>query len=191
MKIVYLTGVAGSGKSSLCNYIKSVNPQIEVVSYSSILKEFLEAKSKCNISQEEMRTKSASVITPEDINAVDTLLLDIINNLKKTNHVIVDSHAVTYEQYGFRTTPFKTSILNELNFELLISLYCSTNSIIKRISANPQGRPMLGPEEISYAINLQNSLVLNYGIILNKPVYFLNTDKDLLYISEWINKKLS
>ena len=191
MKVIYLTGVAGTGKSTLCNFIKSINPLIEVVSYSGILKEFLEAKFKCNISQEEMRTKSASIITSDDIIAVDTLLLNIINNLKRTSHIIIDSHAVTYEQYGFRATPFKTSVLNQLNFELLISLYCSTNTIINRISADPKGRPMLSSEQISYAINLQNSLVLNYGIILNKPVYFLNTDNDFLYLSEWINKKLS
>jgi hypothetical protein len=55
----------------------------------------------------EIREQSSRVITREDVMAVDTKLIDEVTAKRGTHDILIDSHPVTKEPYGFRLTPFK------------------------------------------------------------------------------------
>jgi adenylate kinase len=191
MKVIYLSGAPASGKSTFSSRIKEIKSNIEVISYSDLLQDYIQKKKSKTLTKIDLREKSSMLITPDDIDSVDSNLVDLINRKRTDKHVIVDSHAVTNEVYGFRATPFKLSILKSINFDLLISLYSSTDSIQRRIQKKPDGRKTLDSEELIFSIDLQNSLVMTYSIMLDKPAYFLNTDNDMELLVNWISQKLS
>ncbi|MCL2311721.1 MAG: AAA family ATPase [Firmicutes bacterium] len=190
MKRIYLTGAQATGKSTLITHIKKTLPKIEVISYSSILQSYLTSKFNQPIEHLKMRAESSHIITPEDIDRVDKELINIVHTKNLCNHVIVDSHAITNEWYGFRATPFSVDVLKQLNFDLLFSLYAPTDDISQRLLDDPAGRMLGNKEEIYSSMFLQNSVALSYGIILNKPTYFLNSSKEFDKLSIFIVSKI-
>jgi adenylate kinase len=61
-----------------------------------------------------MHQQSSSLITPEDIAAVDQKLLSFVQERRGRINVIIDSHPVTKENYGFRVTTFSLDQLKAL-----------------------------------------------------------------------------
>lgn len=190
MKTIYLTGIPAVGKSFLTQELLKRKDNVKVISYSQLIIDFFAYKHKRNLEHNNMRTQSSNIISPRDIEEIDKLLIRLTNQYKKEKHVIIDSHAITKENYGFRSTPFKTNILKALKLDMIVVLYSNVNNIKNRIKSNPEGRSNMTDEEITIMFNLQNSLAQIYGNILNKPVYFLNSDNDIDTIREFIIKKL-
>jgi adenylate kinase len=104
--VAYLTGPPASGKTSLARGLGEKG--IAVFSYSQQLGLHIAAKRASSLTHEQLRERSASVVTREDVDEVDQQLVDFIRSERSTRPVIIDSHAVTREPYGFRVLPFAT-----------------------------------------------------------------------------------
>src|SRR5689334_12083053 len=113
--VVYLTGSPAVGKSSLGSYFIQHMQNIELFEYGKELTRYLNAKNKTKNSQSDIRTKSSGVITAADVRYVDKLLTSFIESKRKRKNVIIDTHAVTKESYGFRITPFSIKQLRLIN----------------------------------------------------------------------------
>ena len=191
MKKIYLTGIAASGKTTLAKEVALLQENIMSVSYSSLLSEHISNKYGKSIEVSELRKQSARIIEPEDIRELDNYIKNLVKNYTNEKHIILDSHAVTIEEYGIRVTPFSEKILKEINFDILISMYTDPELIIQRISENSLGRKQICRYTVESALNIQNSVLLNYASILNKPVYFLDSSKEKKFLVEWILKKIN
>jgi adenylate kinase len=172
--VIYLTGPPATGKSSLVEYIKNNSAGFEAFTYSEVLARYVGGQSNEQYSQRDMREMSANVITPETIEIVDGLLLDFVSANSDRRHVIIDSHAVTKEEYGFRVTPFSTEKLESLRPTLIFVLYSEPSVVIDRIKNNPMGRPSVSEFEAGFHCALQANVALIYGLQLGIPVYFLD-----------------
>jgi adenylate kinase len=75
--VIYLTGAPAAGKSSLAGRLGQVISPIKVFNYGQELTEYLAAKSGSPYHQDELRRQSAQVITPEDVEALDSILLNL------------------------------------------------------------------------------------------------------------------
>lgn len=145
--------------------------------YSRVLADYLREKSVRQYSQDHLREKSAQLITPDDIEIVDTRLLDFVTENAKKAHIVIDSHAVTKETYGFRVTPFSLEQLRKLSPTLIFVLYTAPSVILNRIKNNSQGRPTVSEFEAGFHSELQATVALIYGIQIGIPVYFLDSDR--------------
>jgi adenylate kinase len=111
--------------------------------------------------------------------ALDERLLAFVREKRSTNHIVIDSHAVTKETFGFRVTPFSRNQLEALSPTLIICLYAEASVVINRIAANAQGRPKPTTFEADYHTALQGVVAVQYGILLGKPVYLLDAAKPM------------
>lgn len=183
--VIYLTGIACSGKTTLCSKLNELN-NIAIVSYSDLLIDYLK------INRNDAREKSSDIITIEDIKAVDKIYVDTILKEAETKTVIIDAHSITKEDYGFRNRSLSIEQLNQIPITTIISLIVNPYELMNRMIVHSERRKPMSSEEISTFINLQNSVAIQYGFIKNCPVYFLNSNcsNDIEKNSELIKKKI-
>jgi adenylate kinase len=183
--VVYLTGAPAAGKSSVAEQLKHAISPVEVFNYGQELTRYLAGKTGAALGQDELRKQSSRLITPEDVESLDSILLKRVEELRPTTNVVIDTHAVTKEPYGFRVTPFSLKRFGELRPTKIVVLYTSPEVAVSRIGADPGGRPMITPFESGFHSALQASVALCYGTSLGVPVYFLDSDKEISELLEW------
>lgn len=188
--VVYLTGAPACGKSTLMSALAAAVSPLITFSYSKELAEFVSRRDSAVYLQDEMRRKSSAVIGPEDVDAVDASLVKLVIERRADSHIIIDSHAVTKEPYGFRVTPFRLSRLEEIQPTLIFVLYASAEIIRARIQADPAGRPLPSVFDATFHNELQGSVALIYGIHVGVPVYFLDSSQPVATLVTEVQKRL-
>lgn len=183
--IVYLTGAPATGKSTLARNLAKAVPELRVFSYSSELRDYVARRAGIPaLSEEDIRQESAKIVTKEDVIAVDEMLIDLVAQQRKSSHsIVIDSHAVTKEHFGFRVTPFSLTALKLLAPDVILCLYLDSQIARARIRGNPMGRPLPSQTELELHCQLQAYVAVQYGIILGRPVYMLDssvTEDELL-----------
>ena len=174
-RVIYLTGAPATGKSTLCSALKDRNPNLVVLSYSSMLRAHIESRTGVSLDAEGIRRQSSSVVTREDVEEVDELLVREVAATRSTQDVIVDSHPVTKESFGFRVTPFTSRKLLDFNPDAIVCLYADPDVLRQRISANPEGRPVPSIFELAIHIQTQCAVAAQYSVISGRSCYLLES----------------
>lgn len=175
-KVVYLTGAPVAGKSSTTRLLAERVQGLLIWEYGAKLTEHCAARSAEAIRQDDLRARSAGIVTPEDVAAVDAALLAFIDEHRNTRNVLIDSHPVTKEEYGYRITPFSLKQFGQLRPDEIWVLYASPEETRRRIEADPGGRPMVSDEEARTHTMLQASVAATYGMAIRCPVYMFDTE---------------
>lgn len=178
-QVLYLTGPPAAGKSTLISALKRKIPSLEVFSYSKELSKYESSKSDIMIDEDGLRAQSAQLVTPGDVSAVDQMLIDFVRDRRDLVPVIIDSHAVTKERYGFRVTPFSRTLLERLSPTAIFMLYTEPQVVIQRIQANSQGRPLVSIFEAQFHCDIQASIAASYAFYLGIPIYYLDSDREV------------
>ncbi|HEY1751001.1 MAG TPA: ATP-binding protein [Caulobacteraceae bacterium] len=173
-KVIYLTGAPAAGKSSTLRRLLEVRPDIAGWEYGARLTEYVRGRGESMASQDELRSRSAGVITPDDVDAIDQQLLAFVASRRASQHVVIDTHAVTKEAYGFRITPFSAADVQRLDPDEIWMLYVSAELTRRRIANDPAGRPQITLEEAQTHTALQGAVAASYGILVGKPVYLFD-----------------
>lgn len=173
-KIIYLTGAPATGKSTLTENLRRQLPDTAVFTYSKELLDWVQTRAKLIATQDDLRRESAKMITREDVQAVDNQLVELVNSCRGQRTLVVDSHPVTIEEFGFRVTPFAKKQLGALAPDVLVCLYANAETIIERISKNAAGRPMPSHYEIDLHTQLQCQVASIYAIETGASLYYLN-----------------
>lgn len=190
-KVVYLTGAPASGKSSTTRMVAEHVPGLRVWEYGARLTDHVMAKAATVAGQDDLRARSADVVTPEDVAEVDRALLAFVDEHRSTGHVLIDSHAVTKEVYGYRITPFSLQQFAALKPDEIWVLYTSPEETQRRIAVDSGGRPMVTEEEARMHTLLQASVAATYGISLRCPVYMFDTTTSRDNLVAQLVKRLS
>lgn len=189
MSIIYLTGMPATGKSSVTSIIAQRSRDIKIVRYSEVLREYLKKIDGIDYTIQDLREKSSQIVFPEHIISLDDLVVQQIEE-SAANHVILESHAVTIEKYGYRATPFSEDTLKRLHPDLILVLYDKPANLQCRILSDAQGRQLQDTDTIAYGQSLQASLALQYSVLLGTEICFLDGSKGPDYIAQWILGKL-
>lgn len=170
-KVVYLTGVPGTGKSTVCNAILKARADVKVFSYSEHLGHHL------GTTKSELRQKSSSVVMSEAVHAVDAELARFVAHHRLNAAIAIDSHAVTYEDFGYRAVPFKPKVLTALRLDAVVCLTADATHVADRVAADPGGRRAVEVGEIEHAQRLQEAVATAYAVLLGIPLYLIRTDR--------------
>ena len=189
-QVIYLTGAPAAGKSSVAERLIQAITPLEVFNYGQEFTKYLSEKIKREVQQDKVRGESARLITPEDVASMDRILMEKVRTLRTRTHFMIDTHAVTKEDYGFRVTPFSLQQFAELRPTMIVVLYTSPDVAINRISDDPGGRPMITAFESGLHTAMQASVALSYGTSLGLPVYFLDGDKPIDEIVAWFQQRV-
>lgn len=176
--IAYITGAPAVGKSTLCSRLTQL-PGVEHFAYSAKLRDHLNARLSLSLSESDIRASSARLVTPEDVASVDhALKRDVARIRERGGHLLIDSHPVTKEDYGFRVTPFSTADLADLEIDRFLCLYASPDVLERRIRADPKGRPLPSAFELATHVQLQAAVVAQYAVLTGKHCYLIDADVD-------------
>lgn len=174
-QVIYLTGSPASGKSTLCGHLENAVQNLRIYSYSKLLRDHVNRRSGAAVDEVEIRQHSANLITRADVEAVDQWLIGQVRLKRVGQHIIIDSHPVTKEDYGFRVTAFTPEQLRQLDPDVIICLYVSPEVTRSRIAADAAGRPLPTDFELGLHADLQASLAAQYAFVLGKPCYLLDS----------------
>jgi len=189
--VIYLTGAPASGKSTLLMRLSSLLPDLFVFQYGAELTSFLSAKRSRAYTQEDLRSESSFLATEDDIRELDQHLLQVVSEQRRYRPVLIDTHAVTKERYGFRVSPFSMEQLIKLGPTRIVVLYASPEVTINRIAANPGGRPTISGFESGFHTGMQASVAISYAIGLGLPVHFLDSDTEVETLANWLQQRIS
>lgn len=185
MRLLYLTGAPASGKSTIANAISQIEPSIQIIRYSDEIKNFYAGSKRGQFTTQQLRAESSKIISHSDISNIDRYILEKIQT-SAANYIVLESHAITAESYGFRATPFSVQMLGMIAPDLIVCLYSETDLIFERIKDNPQGRLLQSTENIQVGQLLQMSLALQYGILSNAEIHFINTQQESQVVAQQI-----
>ncbi|MDX8449633.1 ATP-binding protein [Mesorhizobium captivum] len=177
-KVIYVTGAPAAGKSSTLQALRARIPGMEVWEYGERLTSYVRARSIDLVDQSELRAKSAQVVTPDDIVQLDGQLLEFVELRRGKVPVLIDSHPVTKEEYGFRITAFSENRVRDLAPDEIWVFFTSPEETRRRIQSESGGRPLPSEEEARMHTSLQASIAATYGIIVGAPVYLFDTAID-------------
>jgi adenylate kinase len=176
--VCYLTGAPATGKSTLSRAVEKVCKNVKIFSYSKELRNYVNSRlPSLSLTEDSVRAQSAAVITKADVDAVDNQLIEFIKSNRQNYSIIVDSHAVTKERFGFRVTTFNPEQLLALNPDKIVSLYAHPKIISDRIRKESLGRPLPDLDDIQLHIHAQNSVAIQYGFVLGKACYLLDSNQ--------------
>jgi adenylate kinase len=174
-EVLYVTGAPATGKSTLLAGLLRERRDVVAFSYGEELTKLVQSRTgKTSFVQDELRAQSANLITPEDVAATDRRLAAVLAENRGRAHVVMDSHAVTKEGYGFRCTPFDARALAELGITKIACLYADAVTVRGRILSASGGRPLPTPFESDAHVFFQASVAITYGILLGCAVHFID-----------------
>ena len=178
-KVIYLTGVPASGNTTLCERLTQSAEDIIHFRFGRELTAFLEEEH--SVTQEELRSGTDHVSTPHIVRQVDERAIAVAEEHRDTKNIVIDTHALTSEAFGFRLTPMSIEQISRLAPDIVVCVTASPAVVGKRILAASLGRPNLNEDQLRQQANLQQSLVVAYSVICGVPAYFIeNNDEDQL-----------
>ena len=172
-----ITGAAGTGKSTLVHALIERARPFKRVDYGQLLLEHKAREAGVEMSYDELRRDSGAVITPNDVLAVDEWLIAQLPKWRAESNIIIDSHSVTKESFGFRITPYSHDQIRRIGFDAILVLVGEPNALAQRISDNPQGRPRIDAFQAGFQMQLQTAVAAIYAIICGRPCLAIDTTK--------------
>lgn len=173
-KVILLTGAPGTGKSTLRRSLGTIISNLQHFDYGDLLLRRKELQG-ISINYDQLREQSASVVEPLDVATLDDWVISEMNRLRQDSNVLVDSHALTREAYGFRAIPYSTPQLAALRLDAVITLRCDPDILIARVAKAPGGRRPLTLELAREIQILQQALGLQYCVACACPFFVIDT----------------
>jgi adenylate kinase len=173
--VVYLTGAPSTGKSTLAGRLHEILTPLAKWDYGEELRRLVSRKLRREVTYAELRSDSAALAAVRQVQSLDAQLLLWVGRTRRRSHVVIDSHAVTKEGFGFRTTPFSLREVQRLRPTVIIALYADPSHVRARHRIDRQGRRMVTSFEAGLHTALQGSVAISYGIMTGTPVHFVDT----------------
>jgi adenylate kinase len=184
-QVLYLTGAPASGKSTLATALKAQG--LASWDYGAeLLKRVAAARGR---TYAELRGDSAAMITAEDVAKTDGDLVGWVAEERQRRHVVIDTHAVTREPFGFRVTPFSTERIVSLAPTALLCLYLDPEVARHRIASKPEGRLGVSTFEAGLHAGMQASVVVAYSIAVGVPAYMVDASGSPESLVKWVSEK--
>jgi len=176
-KVVYLTGAPASGKSSVCSAVKAKVPKTVIFRYGKVLTDYVKQR-MTDVTQEGLRSSSSMIVHPSDVKEVDRQMVEFVSRERSKNHVIIDTHALTRELYGFRMTPVSEKDIKAISPNFMVTLMASPQTTRERTRKKAEGRPQLSDWQFQLQTSLQNTIPVTYSIICGAPAYFIENESE-------------
>lgn len=174
-EVVYLTGAPASGKSTLSCELRERVPSLAVFDYGDELRQHIGRRIGRDIPYDELRAASASLITYADVQSLDAHLLTWVDVARRSHPVLIDTHAVTREEYGFCVSPFSRTQLESLKPTRIVCLVVAPETTLARIDTAPAGRRDVTAFQAGFHAALQASVAATYGILIGCRIHVFDS----------------
>ena len=172
-KSVLITGAPGVGKSTLTKGLTSTYKDVRSFNYGQILLEFIRRRHR-DATYEDMRERSSELVTPEDVVQADHMVVERLQVELRSAHMLLDSHAVTFESYGNRVTAYNRTEVESLNLGCVIVIELAPEELLSRATADPKGRTWSTAVQAERLQRLQSSLAMTYAVLAGCRMFVLD-----------------
>jgi adenylate kinase len=176
-RVILITGAAGTGKSTLVRSILAGAEPFKRVDYGQLLLDHKARQTGVRMTYEELRRDSATAITPEDVRTVDEWLIGQLPQWRTTANLLIDSHPVTKEDFGFRVTPFSLEQIRQIQFDVILVLVGEPEQLAQRVALEPLGRPAVNAFQSGFQVYLQSAIAALYAVTCGRPCFALDTTR--------------
>lgn len=192
-KVVYLTGAPAAGKSTLIRTLAQKHNHVEVFEYGARMASWLSSKPKLpkQTHQHELRGGTEGRVADSDIEMVDDQMRAWIQSRRNHANLIIDSHQVTIENYGFRVAPFSAEQLHTFGIDEFWLLVLDSTSTLARIDADPKGRPLPSEFQANLHTSLQANVAVSYAVQLGRPIYVMDGNLDQASLIKFAEARLN
>ena len=185
--VFLLTGVPAVGKTTVAKKLAELIHPLEIISFGEIILT-ARADERPSITHSELRRNPTSEATMRTIKKSSELLVSRLHELRTHANVVIDSHSVAKDRYGFRVSPDGISLLNRIGLRAVFVLHADYDEISRRLKADAEGRRAVTTADIAIHERLQDSVAISYGVATGCPVFVVNartpdqTAEDLILI---------
>jgi adenylate kinase len=177
-KVVLLTGVPAVGKTTLARYALERVTRLHVITFGEMIFE-ARRREEPGITYQEMRAFPTKQAAGRTIETATELLIERAGELRQTSNVLIDSHAVAKDEYGFRITPDSEAVLKRLMLDAVIVLHAQPDTVLARMQSAPAGRRAVTPRQLATHEALQDAVAVAYAVASGCPVYVLEVCSEL------------
>lgn len=163
MEVIYLTGAPAAGKSSLTASLRDAVPELQIFEFGEQLTRYINEINGTEYKQSDLRSLSSNIVRTEHVRLVDEKLIEFVDAHRDVSPIIIDSHPVTKEEYGFRITPFSLARFERLRPTRIWMLFTPPTVVLERIRADALGRPSISEEEARMHTYIQASVAATYA----------------------------
>lgn len=174
--VIYLTGAPATGKSSVVAALTSRCPSLRRWDWGNEVRAHLSSKLGREVTYEDVRRNSGSLIEPGDVQVVDERQIEWVTATRLVAPVVIDTHAVTREAFGFRTTPFADAAWKRLGATHIFLLYASPDTVAKRLADDSAGRRSSDTFHVTLHAALQGAVATTYAILSGLPLHSICSD---------------
>lgn len=191
-KIIYLTGAPAAGKSTLASTLALNHADVEVFEYGARMSDWLSRSASVRgpVDQEELRGGTSPYVRLEDIRGVNALMRAWIDERSQHAHLLIDSHQVTFEEFGLFYVPFQDDELWSLPIDEVWVMDVEPHLAIERIERNPKGRPLPSEHLARLHSSSQLAVATAYGAMKGVPVVMFDGSRDEDWIADIAAKRL-
>lgn len=173
-KVILISGPPCSGKSTLIEELVGLVKNLHPLKYGQLILEELQ-RDYPSLTYENMRSCASTLVTREVVAEVDRKAIDKVAEIRKTSNILIESHTVTQESFGFRAVPYSVNEIQGLAISCIILLSPPPNILVARVAENPEGRKVFSRPVAKGFLELQTIYAVNYSVISGCPLFSIDS----------------
>ncbi len=174
--IVLVTGVPGVGKTTLCSSMVDSWPgDYAHISFGKLILKALNPNTEL-VTEPDLRRSAASLVT-RTILAEATELLMVRVAKEQQRIVLVDSHAVSQDKFGYIVTPDGRTYFDRLQYGAIVQLHAAPLTILSRTAPAASGRQARSEKDIELHCILQSAISVGYSAASECPLYVVEAEE--------------
>ncbi|HZR82560.1 MAG TPA: AAA family ATPase [Candidatus Binatia bacterium] len=174
---VLLTGVPGVGKSSVARWLEErCDARYRWVPFGELIRQALNELAGSRVEEAQLRREPTSLVTEAVLEHATRQLVAMCASSARRVVVIVDSHAVSQDQFGFRSTPDGPSYFKALRYDAIVQLVLPGQEILDRTPVGTGGRQARSGVDLDFHSSLQLMVSTFYAAMSECPLFVVSAD---------------
>jgi adenylate kinase len=191
--VCLVNGAPGVGKTTLCEKLANgFRGRFVHLSFGELILQHLEAGG-VRVDEPQLRREVTALVDASAISHATDALLDLLASSanKGADWILIDSHAVSPDHYGYIARPDGDSYFSRLRYDAIVHLYARGECVLSRGQGSETGRLCETKEEVEMLARLLEGVTLGYSSKCECPAYFVNAEAEPSSVAKTVSDILT
>jgi len=176
-RVCLINGVPGVGKTTLCQHLVEQNRgTYSHIPFGQLILQVLRSTYQ-GLDERELRQTTTKFVTQDVIGrATDLLVEELERRAFQCDWLLVDSHAVSQDWFGYLATPDGKPYFERVAYQAIVHLYASSDTVLGRSNSVETGRRARNASDLALHSELLNAVSIVYSSHCGCPAYFVDAN---------------